>query len=62
MVARIDDSISEVEITPEMIEAGAAALARDPWVDVGSGYVLKLARDVLEAAMLARARENSSVG
>lgn len=41
----------EIEVTPEMIEAGAAVLLRDESLDLGDGYAELLTRRVLAAAL-----------
>ena len=52
----------QIEITPEMIEAGSAILCREESLDLGDGFAELLTRWVLKAALEARGRENSEVG
>lgn len=46
---------TEIEITPEMISAGALALYRDESIDVDLAWAEALATRVLEAALKTRA-------
>ena len=55
--------LPEIEVTPEMIEAGASVIWDDPWCDdLGSGYSEDLARRVLEAALSVRRYDNPAAG
>jgi hypothetical protein len=47
----------KIEITPEMIEAGADALEGVPDLDLGRGFALRIAKRVLEAALRAARSE-----
>ena len=53
--------LPEIELTPEMIEAGGRVLADDPFCDLGSGYSELVARRVLEAALKVLAAGNCRV-
>jgi hypothetical protein len=45
------DEHDEIEITPEMIEAGALVLLRDESLDLGDGYAERVTRRMLKAAL-----------
>ena len=48
----------EIEVTPEMVEAGAAVITAGPFCDLGSGYCEIVAKRVVEAALRVLGGEN----
>lgn len=49
-----DRPANEIEITPEMIEAGARVLMRAVFFDLSPGIAEELAEDVLRSGLAAR--------
>ncbi len=51
----------DIEITPEMVEAGATILMRDPFLNLGPTSAELLAEEVLRAAELVRRGKTAEV-
>lgn len=56
--AKYRPEAEEIEVTPEMIEAGSRVIWRNELVDIGPSGCWTLAMDVLKAALEARSSRN----
>jgi hypothetical protein len=51
-------SASEIEVTPEMIKAGATVLLNDPFLNLGLGEARNIAEKIILCALTACSRKN----